>query len=166
MEKIIEKMESYNIFNYLLPGAIFDYIFEGLFELKLVQGNIVENLFVYYFLGMILSRIGSIFIEPICKKLKWVKFVDYEDYIKVSEKDDMIKLLLEVNNTYRTLLSGGIVLIVVKIYFFIMTKLNVSKDINEIVAIIFVIVLFAFSYRKQTKYVADRVKKVNEGESK
>ena len=26
MEKIIEKMDSYNIFNYLLPGAIFDYM--------------------------------------------------------------------------------------------------------------------------------------------
>ena len=69
MEKIIEKMDSYNIFNYLLPGAIFDYMFEILFHMKLVQGNIVENLFVYYFLGMILSRIGSIIIEPICKKI-------------------------------------------------------------------------------------------------
>lgn len=162
MEKIIEKMESYNIFNYLLPGSIFDYIFELWFELKLVQGNIVENLFVYYFLGMILSRIGSIFIEPICKKLKWVKFADYGAYIKASEKDDMVKLLSEVNNTYRTLLSGGIVLIVVKIYFAVMEKLNISNDINEIVAIVFVVVLFAFSYKKQTKYVAERVKKVNE----
>ena len=53
MEKIIEKMDSYNIFNYLLPGAIFDYMFEILFHMKLVQGNIVKNLFVYYFLGMI-----------------------------------------------------------------------------------------------------------------
>ena len=82
MEKIIEKMDSYNIFNYLLPGAIFDYMFEILFHMKLVQGNIVENLFVYYFLGMILSRIGSIIIEPICKKIKWVKFADYGDFIK------------------------------------------------------------------------------------
>ncbi len=82
MEKIIEKMDSYNIFNYLLPGAIFDYMFEILFHMKLVQGNIVKNLFVYYFLGMILSRIGSIIIETICKKIKWVKFADYGDFIK------------------------------------------------------------------------------------
>lgn len=166
MEKIIEKMDSYNIFNYLLPGAIFDYMFEILFHMKLVQGNIVENLFVYYFLGMILSRIGSIIIEPICKKIKWVKFEDYGDFIKASEKDDMVKLLSEVNNTYRTLLSGGIVLIVFKIYFFIMEKLSISNDINKIIAIVFIVVLFALSYRKQTKYVANRVKKVNEEESK
>ena len=166
MEKIIEKMDSYNIFNYLLPGAIFDYMFEILFHMKLVQGNIVENLFVYYFLGMILSRIGSIIIEPICKKIKWVKFADYGDFIKASEKDDMVKLLSEVNNTYRTLLSGGIVLIVFKIYFFIVEKLSISNDINKIIAIVFIVVLFALSYRKQTKYVANRVKKVNEEESK
>lgn len=166
MEKIIEKMDSYNIFNYLLPGAIFDYMFEILFHMKLVQGNIVENLFVYYFLGMILSRIGSIIIGPICKKIKWVKFADYGDFIKASEKDDMVKLLSEVNNTYRTLLSGGIVLIVFKIYFFIVEKLSISNDINKIIAIVFIVVLFALSYRKQTKYVANRVKKVNEEESK
>ena len=166
MEKIIEKMDSYNIFNYLLPGAIFDYMFEILFHMKLVQGNIVENLFVYYFLGMILSRIGSIIIGPICKKIKWVKFADYVDFIKASEKDDMVKLLSEVNNTYRTLLSGGIVLIVFKIYFFIVEKLSISNDINKIIAIVFIVVLFALSYRKQTKYFANRVKKVNEEESK
>ena len=166
MEKIIEKMDSYNIFNYLLPGAIFDYMFEILFHMKLVQGNIVENLFVYYFMVMILSRIGSIIIGPICKKIKWVKFADYGDFIKASEKDDMVKLLSEVNNTYRTLLSGGIVLIVFKIYFFIVEKLSISNDINKIIAIVFIVVLFALSYRKQTKYVANRVKKVNEEESK
>ena len=71
MDKIIEKMDSYNIFNYLLPGALFNYLFKQFFDMELVQGNIVENLFVYYFLGMIVSRIGSIFIEPICKKIKY-----------------------------------------------------------------------------------------------
>lgn len=78
----------------------------------------------------------------------------------------MVKLLSEVNNTYRTLLSGGIVLIVFKIYFFIVDKLSISNDINKIIAIVFIVVLFALSYRKQTKYVANRVKKVNEEESK
>lgn len=166
MDKIIEKMDSYNIFNYLLPGALFNYLFKQFFDMELVQGNIVENLFVYYFLGMIVSRIGSIFIEPICKKIKWVKYADYGEYVKALEKDDMVKLLSEVNNTYRTLLSGGIVLIAIKMYFCISEKLKISNDIDIILATIFVVVLFGFSYRKQTKYVIDRVTKVNEEESK
>lgn len=164
MEKVIDKLESYNIFNFLLPGAVFDYMFEMMFKQNLVSGNIIEDLFMYYFLGMILSRIGSIIIEPVCKKIKWIKYADYKDYINASKKDEMVKVLSEVNNTYRTLFSGGVVLIVMKIYFGLATKLNVNSDVHEIMALIFVVILFAFSYRKQTRYVNNRVKKI-EGET-
>lgn len=70
MEKIIEKMDSYNILNYLLPGAIFDYMFEILFHMKLVQYS--------------WKFIRILFLGMICKKIKWVKFEDYGDFIKAS----------------------------------------------------------------------------------
>lgn len=166
METMIDKLESYNIFNYLLPGAVFDYVFERLIGVNLVSGNIVENLFIFYFLGMILSRVGSIFIEPLCKRIGLIKFVSYGEYIEASRKDELLKVLSEVNNTYRTIFSGGIVLIFSKIYFGIINRFNIKGDVNEIVAIIIIVLVFALSYRKQTQYIANRVKKVNEEVSK
>jgi len=92
--------------------------------------------------------------------------VSYGEYIEASRKDELLKVLSEVNNTYRTIFSGGIVLIFSKIYFGIINRFNIKGDVNEIVAIIIIVLVFALSYRKQTQYIANRVKKVNEEVSK
>ena len=72
MEKLAEKLDSYDILNNLLPGIVLDFLLEKILGINLVNGNMVENLFVFYFIGMIVSRIGSLVLEPICKRIKWV----------------------------------------------------------------------------------------------
>ena len=37
---------------------------------SLADGELLENLFIYYFVGMIISRIGSMFVEKILKSIK------------------------------------------------------------------------------------------------
>lgn len=37
---------------------------------------------------MVTSRIGSIIVEPVCKKFKIVKYVEYKDYVNVCKKDE------------------------------------------------------------------------------
>ena len=64
IESLLEKLSSYNLLNNLLPGAIFCYLLKTIVNID-ISNNIVEDLFVYYFIGMIISRIGSIIIEPI-----------------------------------------------------------------------------------------------------
>lgn len=70
MEKILEKLDSYNILNNLLPGIVLNFLLERIIGVKIVEGNIIEDLFVFYFMGMVVSRFGSLVIEPICKKNK------------------------------------------------------------------------------------------------
>lgn len=41
-----------------------------MFNINIVSDNWFERLIVFYFVGMVLSRIGSIIIEPIMEKLK------------------------------------------------------------------------------------------------
>lgn len=166
MENILEKLDSYNILNNLLPGVILDYLFKKMLGFDLVEGSILENLFLYYFLGMIVSRIGSHVIEPICKKIKWVKYSDYGDFVKASRIDKKIDMLSEINNIYRTLLAGCIILIGGKIYLFVIAKFNILSSFNKVIVLIILTTIFALSYRKQTSYVANRVKKVSEENEK
>ena len=161
MEKILEKMDSYNILNNLFPGVVLDYLFEKMLNIDLVQGSIIENLFLYYFLGMLISRVGSLIIEPLCRKIRWVKYADYGEYIKACNIDKKVDTLSEVNNSYRTIFSGFIITIFAKIYLIITEKINTSFEFNKFMILLVLTVLFAFTYKKQTKYVADRVKKVN-----
>ena len=74
MESILEKISSYNLFNYLLPGVVLCVVSDRYFDIPLLQDSIITGLFLYYFVGLVTSRFGSIVLEPILKKLKIVKF--------------------------------------------------------------------------------------------
>lgn len=122
MEKILEKLDSYNILNNLLPGIVLNFLLERIIGVKIVEGNIIEDLFVFYFMGMVVSRFGSLVIEPICKKIKWVKYADYGEFVKASRKDEKVNVLSEVNNSYRTVFSVCIVVLIAKVYLILISK--------------------------------------------
>lgn len=67
---VIEKISSYNLFNNFFPGIIFYYMVKEFTRFSLADGELLENLFIYYFVGMIISRIGSMFVEKILKSIK------------------------------------------------------------------------------------------------
>ena len=161
MKDLLDKLSSYNIFNYLLPGTIFAGLGEQLTSHSLIQDNLLIGLFLYYFIGLIISRIGSLTVEPFLKWIKLVQFADYKDYVKASELDPKIELFSEQNNMYRTLCSLFMTLLLFKIYDEIKNALSWGSDINVAINFVFliaVLALFLFSYKKQTKYVVRRVK--------
>ena len=63
MKEIIDKLSSYNIFNYLLPGVLFVAIAKNFTEYNLILDNDFIGAFFYYFIGMVISRFGSLIIE-------------------------------------------------------------------------------------------------------
>lgn len=157
MEKFIEKLDEYNIFNYLLPGVIFTYLLKYYIGIDIFQENIIEMLLIYYFIGSIISRIGSIILEPILIKCKFIQYASYEDYNKACEKDKKINQLLVVNNMYRTICTGAIVLLVLKILKEIIEKFRISINLTNTILIVLGMLLYLFSYKKQTKFIFQRV---------
>ena len=157
MKDIIDKISSYNIFNYLFPGVLFVIIAKHLTDYNFVQEDNLLGAFLYYFIGMVISRFGSVIIEPILKKMKFLKFREYNRYVNASKKDPKLELLSEVNNTYRTLNSMMISLLFLKIYNSIETKFEFDSSVSLIILTILVFILFIFSYRKQTNYITKRI---------
>lgn len=105
MESLLEKISSYNILNNLIPGAVFVFLGKLLDIISLPLDGIVESIFIYYFCGMIISRIGSLVIEGIFERLKWIKYASKAEYVAAVKKDARIESLLETSNMYRTCAS-------------------------------------------------------------
>ena len=164
MKEVFDRLSSYNIFNCLLPGALFAGLGEKITTYSLVHENFLIGLFLYYFIGLIISRIGSLTVEAFLKWIKFIKFADYKDYVKASELDPKVDLFSEQNNMYRTLCSLPIALILLKIYGGIEEFLSWNTDTRDIILLIGLLILFLFSYRKQTKYVVQRIETVLEKE--
>jgi hypothetical protein len=158
MKEILDKISSYNLFNYLLPGVLFAFIASKMTGINLLQNDLITGAFVYYFIGLVISRFGSLVIEPILKKAKFVSFADYKDFVTVSQSDAKLDTLSEANNMYRTLMSMFLLLILSGIYSWLTLKFPIIKDCSLIILVILLFIMFLFSYRKQTNYITKRIK--------
>ena len=165
MKQFLDRISSYHIFNYLLPGAIFAGLGEKLTSYSLIQENILIGLFFYYFVGLIISRIGSLTLEELLKKIEFVHFKPRKDFLKASKLDPKVDILSEQNNMYCTLCSLPIALVAFKFYDQIMKGiLPWSADISDYICMLGLFVLFLFSYRKQTGYVVESIETTLEEE--
>lgn len=157
MKEILDKVTSYNLFNYLLPGTLFVVILDKFTQYSFTQDNLIIAAFVYYFAGLIISRIGSLVIEPILKKLDFVEFAEYKDFVIASKSDSKLEHLSEANNMYRTFISMFVLLFLFKLYelfSYYSIFLMIHKDF---ILILVLLIMFAFSYRKQTSYIKARI---------
>ncbi len=175
IKNLVDKISSYDIFNNLFPGIIFCIVVERTTRITFYTGEIWESLFFYYFVGMILSRIGSIYVEKFLRSIKvynkethkkeeFLKFAPYSDYIEASEANPFITILNETNNTYRTIVAMLITIIGVKLYDWLLYDLINTAQIAVrnflfLLICLLLIMLFIHSYKKQTNYIRSRVKK-------
>lgn len=160
MKDLLDKLSSYNVFNYLLPGVLFAVFVDALTNLKVLQKDPVVGVFVYYFVGSVVSRVGSLLVEPALVKLKWVRYAPYASFVKASKVDPKIDLLSEQNNVYRTLIALFLTIALVAIYDHMASKLPFLSTAAPYVCIAVLFGLYAFAYRKQTAYVKQRVEAV------
>ncbi|MEO1223349.1 MAG: hypothetical protein AAFX92_03905 [Pseudomonadota bacterium] len=157
MEWALSRISNYNILNYLLPGVVFAVVADQTTSISFIQGNIIVGLLFYYFIGMAISRLGSLVIEPALKKLRIVRFSSYRDYVQVAESDKKLDVLSEQNNLYRTMSSGFLVLTAMVVAEAAWPRLSTDPAGLIYILLFSVFLLLLFSYVKQTDYVVQRV---------
>ena len=157
MKEIVEKISNYNFFNYLLPGIIFAYIADKFTTYVLVENDLVFALFIYYFIGLVISRFGSLVVEPILIRFMFIKYASYNEFVAASKKDEKIELLTESNNMYRTFCSMLFLLLLLKIIEIIELIYPNLIILNPYLLVLSLLTLFLYSYKKQSQYIFNRV---------
>jgi hypothetical protein len=157
MTDLLGKLSTYHFFNYLLPGAVFSMLAHRL-ALVEMPADVVEQFVWFYFVGLILSRIGSLLVEPLLRKLKIIEYGLYEDYLYAHERDAKLELMVEVSNTYRTIATGFVALLFCAAYFRIVRSFGLSTSFQHYLFLGLLAALFLLSLRKQAMFVARRVK--------
>jgi hypothetical protein len=123
-----------------------------------MQAEIIVGLFLYYFIGLVLSRIGSLLVEPVLKKLKFVIFAPYGEFVAACKADPKIDVLSESNNTYRTLCAVFLAELLLKVYEKLGAMCPLLARHGAVVLSILLLVIVLFAYRKQTAYVTKRIR--------
>lgn len=156
MEKIIEKVEKYNIFTNIIPGYLI--ILFNIYYFKLENINIFHLMVLAYFIGSTLSRIGSILVGNILLRFSMERGQSYDKYICACKEDDMINVLLQERNTYRTFCTLFIVCIIEILISKILVNVSISKDTIILILLIIGFIIYSISFCKYNKYIADRVR--------
>ncbi|MEE1291331.1 MAG: hypothetical protein UHW86_09915 [Spirochaetota bacterium] len=158
MNELLNKLSEYHFVQSLVPGMIFTYCSKMFYEINFLTDKPIYDFCVILIIGLIISRIGSIIVEPLLKKIKILNFCNYSDYIKASQNDSTIEKLSETNNLYRVIIATFFILIVEKFYFILSEKIVWLADWSYLLLSVLLIVLFVFSYRKQTNFIKQRIK--------
>ncbi len=158
MNDFFNKLSSYNLFNNLLPGILYVILLNNFTDYEISQDNIFISLFLYYFIGLTISRVSSITIEPILKRTKFLKFRDYHLFIKANNEDAKLDVLVETSNTFRVILTMTLLILISKIFFSINKYiLNFSENTQQYLLLILISLTYLFAYRKQTNYITKRI---------
>lgn len=160
MKELIDKLSSYNIFNFLFPGVLFVVLLGKTTNYNLVQDNIAVGVFLYYFIGLIINRIGSLVIEPVLKFVGFIKYKQANDFRRASTIHPRILLFLEVNNMFRALCALFLILAAIVISEKLGFSIDFSNSSVQITSLLVLFVLLLFSYRKQTRIIYDRIEDV------
>ena len=155
MDKVIDKIDKYNLFTNIVPGYLL--LMFNIYYLKIENFNIAEQIIISYFIGQTLSRLGSIIGQKILFKFTKEKGESYDKYIIASEKDTKIATLMQERNMCRTFC----VLFVICIIEIILTKIininSIKSDIILIILLFMLLVIYTISFCKYNKYVLDRI---------
>ncbi|WP_132543108.1 hypothetical protein [Plasticicumulans lactativorans] len=157
MDKVIDKLSAYNIFTNLFPGVVYCFVATKLFGLSLVPEDLVVAAFLYYFCGMVISRVSSVVVEPLMSKSGFVTYADYGDYVAASNTDKFIGQLLETSNSYRSVVALVICLLGTGAWTEAVTRWSAFGAVSHYVLLAALLVLFSFAFRKQTQYITKRV---------
>lgn len=157
MNDLLGKISSYNLFNYLLSGILFVILVDVFTSYSFAQKDLVVGVFLYYFIGLVISRIGSLFVEPVLKWVKFLRFADYADFVSVSKIDSKLEILSEQNNIYRTLIAVFGSVIFLKAFELLKGDFACIAKFQSELLFVFILLLLLFGYRKQTAYITKRI---------
>lgn len=165
MESFLMRLSTYNILNYFIPGIIFVTLLKHLCNIELfVFTNIVERITYYYVIGSVISQTSALVFEKLCRKINFVKYASYEDYLNAEAKDKKINILSEENNMYRTFATVFFLLFLIeligKIVGICAIEIKFCLTDYRIPFLLVLFTLYLFSYKRRTKYIVKRINNI------
>lgn len=158
LKLLIDKLSQYNFLTNILPGTVLCIVLGQVvgYNILFTHDWYVQGI-LFYFVGMVNNRFGSIVVEPLCKNTGLVSFVPYRDFVKAEKEDAKITTLSMENNVFRSYISVCLLSVIAWGYKLLEGAIPFFLDVRTILLLIALLVLFCLSYRKQTKYVKQRV---------
>ncbi|WP_281758033.1 hypothetical protein [Succinatimonas hippei] len=153
---LIKIISRYEFLNNLIPGIILCLIFKYI-GYNFTDDNWLTNLVIYYFIGLVNSRISSLSIEYLCRKTSFIEWRNYSSYNNAKNKRPYLATMQEIANMYRSMASVFMITLLAILYKQIANYCLWLNNNGYWIICILLFVLFIFSYRKQVNYIVKNI---------
>ena len=143
MENLLKRITKYDIFVCYIPGCFFIFISKKIFGLDLLMNNIIIDLGLIYFYGILSKYIGRIFRE-VLKYLKFLDYIEYGEYINESYDDTSINIIRNISSLETFI--GVTILIIIEHKLF-RCESNYCKDILLFVYVFIFVIILIFNIK-------------------
>lgn len=157
LQQIVDKVSQYNFITNILPGTILCIVLKYYIGYDLMVDDSFVNGFIFYFVGMVNNRIGSLFIEPLCRWTHIVRFSKYSYFVAAEKVDGKLSILSMENNAFRSYISLFFIAIMALIYRDYLSTCTFIYNHQDLILLCILLVIFVLSYRKRTTYIRKRV---------
>lgn len=157
MKEALEKLDTYQILTNLFPGFFFGLGLRYLFNFQLATSGAITDIVVFYFMGLIVGRFGSVVVEPCLEKLHLIRRSPYSAFLKAEKCDAKISSLLTACNYFRSLLAGVLLFPVIWLLKLLALQWQWFGSHWKVVLVFSLILLLFASYRKQIGFIRARV---------
>ena len=154
---MFDKLDAYDVLANLVPGAALTYALHFSQFPTPAPNDWAAFLLVAFVAGVTTNRIGSLILDPILRKLKFLKPKNYESFVASERSDKKLQTLVSNHGLYRTFFTAGL------IYLLLLGLSSMFPSLasaNQLVFILFVVAgmtVFLFAFRKEDDYIHTRV---------
>ena len=165
MDNIFSKITDYEFFDRLFPGFLVCFYYSSLsndsFNIAEISTiSAIAMIAIMYFVGLTVSRIGSLIIEPLAKKAKLIQY--HKGFYLAERNDPKIKVLLKDFNMYRNIAASAIISIVMTLIRAVSLPFDGGELAVRITVLALVFVVYFAAYAKQSVSINNRIKHAKE----
>jgi hypothetical protein len=158
---MLNNLTAYDILNALVPGSLVAFAITSSTVFNLFSDQQAVSLVLLFGYGLVMSRIGSVLMEPIFLKIGIIARPNsYEEFIEAAKTDSRIDRLVEVSNMHRTICASTLTFMGIFVWCYFLEKTNTSFW-SLFLAALAVLILFTFSWRKQEMFIVKRINQAN-----
>ncbi len=165
MSDFVFLLSNFRVVSSLVPGAALCIFINDFLKVNILKDEVILNLFIFYTVGVVVGRVGSIIIEPLFESFGIIDKENYPDYIDAEIKNPKVSTIDEISRFYRSLTTLMMFIIVGIVIEYPMKMYPMTNVLVMHIVSVLMLILMIKSYSKQSKYTAKRIKKVLEEEN-
>jgi hypothetical protein len=155
---MFDKLDAYNLVANLVPGAALVYALDYSGFPTPDPNSLGSFLVVSFVVGVMTNRLGSLIVDPVLRKLKFLHQKDYISFVSAENGSDKLETLVANAGLYRTFFTAGAV------YFVLIFSQKIVRkfELDELSVFCFItligMVVSLFAFQKEDGYIHKRIK--------